>query len=829
MTRSLLHCWWVAVAVAGSAASAGAQIVGQPIAGEAAPTPARGSLEPAPTPAEPAPIAARGELAAELRMRLGIERSGVGAPEAFVEAGGPRVLVRLRGALSEADAAALARLGFVVDRLPDGRLVPGALQSGWVDWQGLEALAAHPLVERVEPGRAVGSLRPLDTIGAMQGTLRAHLRPDDGLTGDGVVVAALDSAIDVLHPHFFHADAGIYGWVDVDGDGGFGAGDGVALDEMVAPLVVMDGGFYDPVTDASNWQNLDDRLDVSLDWLFADLNGDGLRNAGARAGFGDDDPALGEPLFVAHDANGDGRLGVEERLFRLGTSKVRQVSVGGQSWRRGVDLAVAADVGRGVDSSHATGVASILLGGQPGFHRRIGLAPGAEYVGYASFDGDRAPALFADARAQGAVVMLHEWSQPVGVPGDGSSIFESVMDGARADGMVQVCPLGNLNGAGKHVERGVVHGSVALPFVVGDGFFDGREVRPYEQVMLHVAWVGDEVPSGLQWVMPGGAVADLVVDGEPHGLGGDVWYAAALDRSSRGTGWVVVYLWRDGGAGITAGEWGVVVNGLADGRVVTGRLSDAWSGWSPGVVWVDPTVGRGTLTYPSTADSAVGVAAYGGRADVDVLGGGLVGELRGYSGRGPRIDGRGLVAIAAPDDPLAALSSSALPDFPRGHSSLFTPFGGTSGAGPHVAAAVALLAEQHGDWGAAALEGALMGGAEGDGLVPDLGGVPNDGWGFGQLRVHRSLYGMDVSAGNGGAVIAGVEFDGMGVAVGAVDAEGDGVRFRVDWDYDGVWDGGWQEDGWFGVEGRYGMGEAFVVRVGARDVLGGGWSGWGGL
>ncbi|MEZ4436796.1 MAG: hypothetical protein R3F65_30720 [bacterium] len=284
---------------------------------EAAPVAAAPSVV---APGEPAPVAAREVLAAELRMRLAIFRGGQAAPAALVEPEGPRVLVGLRGVLSEADAAALARVGFVVDRLPDGRLVPGELQSGHVGWSALEALlAAHPLVARVEPARAVVSLRPLDTIGVEQGTLRAHLRLD-GSDGRGVVVAAIDSPIDVLHPLLPRGWRGVFvggsgwgravfggGWGGAGGSGGVAGGDG--------------WGFFDPVSDPANWQNFDDVLDPGLDWLFADLDGDGQRGAGARAGFGDDDPALGEPLFVAHDADGDGALGSRRGCFGWGRAR----------------------------------------------------------------------------------------------------------------------------------------------------------------------------------------------------------------------------------------------------------------------------------------------------------------------------------------------------------------------------------------------------------------------------------------------------------------------------------------------------------------------------
>lgn len=778
-------------------------------------TPAAAQLEPAPVTAEPSPTPA---LAAELRIRLALHRGG-DAPARFVDPGGPKVMIRLRADLTESHAAALERLGLTLDRLPDGRLVPGDIQSGHVPWSALEPLAAHPHVERLEPARPVAPLRPLETIGARQGTLRAHLRPTDSVTGEGVVVAAIDGPIDVLHPHFHHADGGVYAWVDRNGNGHLDRGDAVALDDAVAPLVTLDGGFFDPVTDPNDWQNLDDAFDPALDWLFADLNDDGLRNAGAREGFTDDDPALGEPMFVAHDADGDGRVRPDERLFMLRTPKVRQVWNEGRVYRRGDDLVEAADLGRRVDASHGTGVASILLGGQPGFHRRVGLAPGAEYLSYTGVGEEHSAAVFADAEEHGALLMLHEWSQPTGAPGDGSSIFETAMDRARDRGMLQVCPLGNLNGAGKQLEQ-TTSGPTRLPFRVGQGF----QGQPYDALIMHFAWRGGGELRALRWHLPDGDTVDMRLDGDQHGIDAGTAYAAAPDRTARGTNWVLVYLWTDtrNGFRIAPGEWAVELDGLADGTLVHGRISDGLSGWSPGIGWTDPTLDRTSLTFPSTADSAIGVAAYGGRMDLDALGGGRVGELRGYSGRGPRIDGAPAVDIAAPDDPLAALATSAFPEWQRGHSSLFTPFGGTSGAGPHVAATLALLAEQDPDADADALLTALLDATEGRDLVPDLGRLPNEGWGHGKLRAHRALYGADPDVDNRPPSIDLLRFDGESLtAVDVIDPEGDDVLLRIDWDYDGQWDSDWQPATRFELDGRYAIGESFTARITARDSHGG--------
>ena len=787
----------------------------------AAPAAAQVLPVPGPDPTvEPPELNARIDGHLRLRQRL-MKALGTGALGwgTLLDESGAGVLVRTRRALTAAEAADL-------QLKPSG--VSDTIYAGQIAWDRLEWLASWPVIERIEPGRRALQLKPLDTIGARQGSLRAHLRPEDGLTGDGVVVAAIDSPVDVLHPHFFHADGGVYDWLDANNSGAFEPGDAVLFDDgSVGRLQVMDGLFFDPVTDLAMWQNIDGVLDPRRDWLFADLNGDGIRNAGAAAGFTDDDPSFGEPLFLAHDPNGNGRLDPDEKLFALGTSKIRQLWVRARTFRRGENMVEAGDLTANFDASHGTGVASILLGGQPGFHDRVGLAPGAEYVGYAEVDEGRMGLVFADAAEQGAVLMLHEWSQPVGEVGDGGSIFEASMDAARDRGMLQVCPLGNLNSAGKQIELSA-DGPVELAFTVGDGFFNGQQQLPYGYVQAHVAWGSDARPESMQIVRPDGTARDLDLSGNPVQLNGDTAVAGVFDLTPRGSRRLDVILFRGDGFSDTLeqGTWTIRLTGLPEGTGVHGRITDAWSGWSEGVGWERPTRDRTSLTYPSTADSAIGVAAFGGRWDMREYGDSDVGELRHYSGRGPRIDGAPVVDIAAPDDPLAAMATGPRLDFPLGHSSAFTMFGGTSGAGPHVAATVALLKAQDPTRDPDAIEALLYGGSGVDGLIPDLGALPNAGWGHGKLALHQVLYGAPTPIGNAAPVIEAIEFE-QGVedvnrlrAV-ATDAEGDALHTRWDLEYDGSWDSDWLTDGLTLRPQTWVPGTQLTVRAVVRDSLGG--------
>lgn len=765
-----------------------------------------------------APRVQRAQIDGQLVLRRALLNSGLTVPGVteLLNPDGAGVLVQTRRSLS---ATEQARLGLS----PSG--VDPQVHTGWASWSAITALASHPLVIRIEPTRRFLEARPLETIGRSQGSLRTHLRPADGLTGHDVIVAAIDQPVDVLHPHFFHADGGVFEWLDANNNGRFEAGDAVLFDDAtVGRLVVLDGFFFDPVSNPNDWQNFDDTLNPRQDWLFADLNGDGIRNAGARDGFDDSSPSLGEPMFVAHDANDNGQLDLDEKLFGLGTSKVLRMWVDERTFHRGQNLAMAADVPLQTDASHGTGVASILLGGQPGFHDRVGLAPGADYIGYANVDEGRQGLVFADAAEHDAMLMLHEWSQPVGVAGDGGSIFEGSMDAARERGMLQVCPLGNLNTAGKQVEL-TVDGASRLSFRVTDGFFNGQETVPFGYVQAHLAWRSAQDPS-IALVRPDGVSTDLDFSGEPRPLGENSFIAATMERTARGTGLANLILFRGDGysESLALGEWAIVVDGLPVGTVLHGRITDAWSGWSEGVNWDRPTLDRTSLTYPSTADSAIGVAAFGGRLDMRDFGESNVGELRRYSGRGPRIDGAQVVDIAAPDDPLAALATTPALDFPRGHSTAFTPFGGTSGAGPHVAATLALLRDQHPEWDADTLEARLFDSTETAALMPALGALPNPGWGHGKLSLHQALYDTPPPLDNAGPSITAVQGEwtpaGYRVWVEATDPEDDALYYRWDLDYDDAWADAWSQQADRPLPDVQ-AGDTIALRVAVRD-------GWGG-
>lgn len=677
-------------------------------------------------------------------------------------------------------------------------------------WEALEALSRDPRLVRAELSWYPELRRPLERITEDLGTRGINQRTD-GAAGQGQLLATVDSPVDVLHPHLFFADGGHYAWVDKNNDGVFSLGiDGVDLDgsgalEPGEQAVVLDGAYVDRIQ--QQWQGIDGSLDPRLDWIYLDSNQDGVRNAGRAEGFSEATPAYGEPLFVVDDVDGDGKLDPEERLVRLKTSKVRQVMVGRQLYARG-DLGgrgiidVPWDYGE-VDASHGTGVASILLGGQAGYHDRVGLAPLAELANYTWGDGpeNEAELFVMDAVEQGASLVVHEWSLIVGQIGDGSTNLERVMEAALQQDVVQVCPAGNLNIADKHVEALVPsNGRLSLGFHVGAGLDLGFGFTPYDFIQGHIIWEGSRAPQ-ISVALPGQEPIALEVGGESFvQLTPEVFGALARGLDGDGRSFYILYLSAaQGGESLPQGDWALVVEGLSSGSRVVSRIGDAYSGWSPGVLWSRPTADQGTLTYPSTSDASLGVAAYGGRHEFTGFGTGGVGELRSYSGRGPRIDGARAIDIAGPDDPYAALAIPPSQRLDFATVAPFSTFGGTSGAGPHVAGAVALLHERFPEMSGQQLQDLLMDSADKDSLVPrllDAGG--DDAWGAGRLNVYRAIYGEAPPEGNRPPRAELVVYkDGDQVtldASGSADPEGELLWYRFDINYDGVWDTAWSQD-----------------------------------
>jgi len=135
----------------------------------------------------------------------------------------------------------------------------------------------------------------------------------------------------------------------------------------------------------------------------------------------------------------------------------------------------------------------------------------------------------------------------------------------------------------------------------------------------------------------------------------------------------------------------------ADAATVDVLVSDDKSSFGPGVAF-DSSVASdaSTLGLPSTADHCIAVAAHTGHQHSQAepvlrLPADGVGEVRDYSPWGPRIDGMQKPDVAAPDNPGPPPQRPPVPGSDIIPYGPFMPFGGTSGAAPHVLGVAALL------------------------------------------------------------------------------------------------------------------------------------------
>ena len=337
-----------------------------------------------------------------------------------------------------------------------------------VEPHALGSLAELNGVELVETGWFPRSgLPPLDISTPEVGSPQVWVERDASgvpLTGSGVVIADLDTGVDVFHPNFFRPDGGVFDWIDVDGSNDLTPGvdaidlDGDGNDDADEIIEVFEPRYILTFPDANPAG-----YDIDRDWLYADLDGNQQRDFGPASGFDDSSPSFGEPLFFADDTNGNNRLDVGESVIGLGTSKIRVVRErDGTVRRRGTDLILS----EGDDFfPHGTWVTGIMMGGIANLSHMAGQAPDAElivadmlYPSIPPFEDDMA-SLALWARSEGARMIMYESGNWVWAWLDGSHPNEIVMSDLAREGFPQFTATGNLTGGGQHLTRMLTNAS----------------------------------------------------------------------------------------------------------------------------------------------------------------------------------------------------------------------------------------------------------------------------------------------------------------------------------------------------------------------------------
>ncbi len=553
------------------------------------------------------------------------------------------------------------------------------------------------------------------------------------LDGSGVRVGNIDTHIEVTHPHFFRPDAGTFDWVDVGGDGELTPGvDGIDLDgdgSIAADEVLheLDGWTwrYDGITEQYVSEEGPGVLDPSVDWLYLDVDGDGQRDAG-RPEWRDDDPGMSEPTFVPDDVDGDGAITRTERLWQLGSSRIAAVYWDGEIYGPD-DLTRYDNRTDGSDRFHGTGVSGIVMGGQLPDQRRFrGLAPEAELVFISRQNVQSLGGLldFIDAAEELEVdVLLHEYAPWLGFSLDGTDPVEQVVDALAEDGMVQVCAAGNLADAGKH---GQLAPNPGVP-----GWSTSIEVLD-ERSVLYVEWhsaVSDgPIACSLSIRPDDEGVPERTIHTVSDPVGGIDWsespefsWVVDIQDSEGGNRRTNLVVWDPAYAGrLPSGTWALSCDIDAPLDVY---LSDG-SGWGRGSTFKDE-IRAATMGLPSTAEHCVAVGAYAGQFESDVP----VGELHGWSSRGPALGGQKSIDIAAPDD-----AWTPSPVYDPLYGGAYTLFSGTSGAAPHVTAVAALMKQHDPELTGIEVRQRLM-----ETALEDSAVTPGDGWGAGKVAGYRAI------------------------------------------------------------------------------------------
>ncbi len=689
------------------------------------------------------------------------------------------------------ESGALVNVGatWVVDGTP--AVLRRLAEEGW----GIQV--ARPLDLASPPTRVTGPLVEADALMAAGST------PLDGFTGRGVKVMDVDSGIDPFHPHLFRADGGAWPWVDVDGDGELDPGDdGIDLDgdgeiDDDEVLHLMDAWRmeYDPDTWQPEVVGQDGDLDPASDFLWLDADDDGERDFGAGEGFTEEDPAYGEWILVPDDVDSDGVVDPDERLLLLGTSRIEVAWTSDLTeYRRGenlVDFPLDPD-----NAGHGTGVVGIITGGRPHpLSTYPGLLPDVDILLYSYHGGDEADFVGALDRAEDedVDVVLFELAAWMGHFLDGSEYVERTIDDLMEDGVVQICPTGNLADTGKHTSQVEVDGRLSFGFNVPQSTALARYW--YVSAEIHVAPYSFVVEECVL-TLPDGSQFDVAFNGGGPEIVEGVEMLSMERESNRQSDLYQIYLYsQDAEEVVPPGDWSLdCAHEDAAQRVVHFYVGDTVSSWARTVVVEDEQEGS-TMCWPSTADTCVAVGASAGRIQsYDTWT--EPGTLHPYSSRGPRITGEKTVDVVAPADAYTASPTGGNPYVIR-EPAEYWMFSGTSGAGPHVAALAAQLVEAEPDLDGNEIRALLQEGALVDSHVEvDPEALPDDAWGYGKVRGHRALLGSDGDSPPDRPAEVLVDFESrpgdagrcrvtaIPEAVGFSDA-----TFRWDWAYDGRFEG----------------------------------------
>ncbi len=526
------------------------------------------------------------------------------------------------------------------------------------------------------------------------------------LSGAGVIICDIDTGVNYLHSSFFKLSGETFDWLDVDMSGTLNAGDAVDLDSDGIPDTDEDLLWHESAG-TSQYGNNPAAYDTGFDFLYNDANGNVSRDYGPPT-YGENDPCYGERIFLTDDTNDNGLLDVGETLLALGQTRVRAIyNRDGSIHRRGIDLLTSE-----LDLwGHGTQVSGIFGGGWVGLHAMSGMAPGIESL-HINYDYAAEPpflwpieAGLAWAVGEGADIVIIEDGEWVWEYLDGSSNVEIMINEYAAnDSIIFIVPAGNLATGHMHTHFNSSAGEVL------------RADATHSILWPSFLWRTPSSFTSLTVTPPGEAPVIVPADGSTLVTSSYRIYSN-LSVSTRGTRRLDLRMTTNPEGGSVGGDWTFDFTG--PDTELHGYFGEDSFSWTSAGYWVNGESADYTVTWPATADSAITVTAYTVAGD---------GDIDNYSGWGPRIDGQPIVDIAAPGRWVYSASHLNAGDFSK--------FAGTSGAGPHVAGAAALLKELIPDLDNGKCRQYLRAGAG-----QDVYTTNPDRWGAGKLRIYSSIAG----------------------------------------------------------------------------------------
>jgi subtilisin family serine protease len=559
------------------------------------------------------------------------------------------------------------------------------------------------------------------------------------VTGEGILIADLDSGVDWRHPDLWFADGGSYPYVNSSSSGFINGTDAVdfnrdfalSANESLYALDLADDGFFNTTTD----------------WLWVDNL---IQNA-----FPDD----GELFFVVNDTSSNGLIDGGEDLILLGTPKTKFIVEKNASviqiWERGVNMTSSTHVDT---DGHGTAVAGILLGGQLGYRDYVGVAPSAELMMIRVL-GTSSNWLTVEegltyASNNGADVVLTEIGSWTYHFLDGSSLAEQMIDTLVASGIPVISPSGNLGGKDKH---SMFSPTPDVPLLVD--FSIPQLTDEISEVYITVLSADsiDFTTCNFSLVIDRTSFAQGPITIYLHpGIGYYAWFAeppvppsnfiieSFIAVSTRGTNMLAIWIHGTLPTTLTAvPPWHSLNVTAPSSATFHGYISDDQTAWTGGAVWTSSISDLYHITWPSTADSALSVASYRTR---DLVSPETIGGRASFSSNGPRIDSVAKQGVAAPGgyDVISDYSNAstwstwyngygALP-FLEGFGS-YRLFSGTSASGPHVAGAAALMLQVNSTIGTQ-VKTIIESTALTDSFT---GATPNSQWGHGKLDVAAAV------------------------------------------------------------------------------------------